>query len=120
MINVQASCAGLPPGALAAPGDGGGGEAGKGAAAARHAALHAPSIEIGPSGTLKLFKSLQAFEFNPAGMLAQRQGQGAETAPLARGAAAAMQTSYKVRPLACQPVAALQPTCGLLLASAGA
>ena len=52
-------------------------------------ALHAPSIEIGPSGTLKLFKSFQAFEFNPLGMTRNM-------APLASGAAA-MQTSYKVR-----------------------
>ncbi|PRW57164.1 mitogen-activated kinase kinase 3 [Chlorella sorokiniana] len=55
------------------------------------AALHAPSIEIGPSGTLRLFKSFQAFEFNPLGM----KRSGAETAPLASGAAA-LHSSYKI------------------------
>lgn len=64
------------------------------------AALHAPSIEIGPSGTLRLFKSFQAFEFNPLGM----KRSGAETAPLASGAAA-LQSSYKVRRIGCSRVA---------------
>lgn len=65
------------------------------------AALHAPSIEIGPSGTLRLFKSFQAFEFNPLGM----KRSGAETAPLASGAAA-LQSSYKVCRVGCSRVAA--------------
>ncbi|KFM24400.1 Mitogen-activated protein kinase kinase 2 [Auxenochlorella protothecoides] len=32
--------------------------------------LLAPSIEVLPTGTLKLYKSMQAFEFNPRGMIA--------------------------------------------------
>ena len=64
------------------PGFGGGGGGGDDAA---HT-LQAPSIDIGPSGTLKLYKE---FEFNPLGMTRNI------TAPLASGAAA-MQTSYKV------------------------
>lgn len=52
--------------------------------------LAEPSIEIGPSGTLKLFKSFQAYEFNPLGMTRNM------TSPLAAGAAA-MHQSYKVR-----------------------
>eukprot|EP00887_Chlorella_sp_A99_P007812 scaffold20.g7812.t1 len=51
--------------------------------------LAEPSIEIGPSGTLKLFKSFQAYEFNPLGMTR------ALTSPLAAGAAA-MHQSYKI------------------------
>ena len=87
-LNVNASVreSFAPAAAAAAAADD---DAGRGAIAA----LHAPSIEIGPSGTLKLFKSFQAFEFNPLGM----KRSAAETAPLASGAAA-LQSSYKVRP----------------------
>lgn len=53
--------------------------------------LQAPSIEIGPTGTLKLYKSLQAYEFNKQGMT-----RNTMTSPLATGAAA-MQQSYQVR-----------------------
>jgi hypothetical protein len=77
-LNVNASVQSFRPG---------GGAAGPEDDAGR--TLQAPSIEIGPSGTLKLFKSFQAFEFNPLGMTRNM------TAPLASGAAA-MQTSYKV------------------------
>lgn len=52
--------------------------------------LQAPSIEIGPSGTLKLFKSFQAYEFNNAGMV-----RNAMTSPLATGAAT-LQQSYQI------------------------
>ena len=61
--------------------------------------LLAPSIENGPSGTLKLYKSYQAYEFNPLGMTRNM------TSPLGAGAAA-MQLSYKVLPAclhACLP-----------------
>jgi len=51
------------------------------------------SIEIGPSGTLKLIKSYQAYEFNNSGMR-----RNAMTSPLATGAAS-MQQSYQVRSL---------------------
>ena len=85
-LNVHASVReSLAPGA--APAAAGGADDG----GPSIAALHAPSIEIGPSGTLKLFKSLQAFEFNPLGM----KRSGAETAPLASGAAA-LQSAYRV------------------------
>ena len=84
-LNVNASVQSCHPGAFGGGGDGGG--AGDDA---RTAALYAPSIAIGPSGTLKLFKSYQAFEFNPLGMTRNT------TAPLANGAAA-LPTSYKVR-----------------------
>jgi hypothetical protein len=53
--------------------------------------VYAPSIEIGPTGTLKLYKSFQAFEFNNSGMV-----RNAMTSPLATGAAA-LQQSYQVR-----------------------
>ena len=52
---------------------------------------HAPSIEIGPYGTLKLIKSFQAYEFNGSGMK-----RNAVTSPLATGAAS-LQQSYQVR-----------------------
>ena len=52
----------------------------------------APSIEIGPTGTLKLYKSFQAYEFNKQGMT-----RNTITSPLAAGAAA-LQQSYQVRP----------------------
>ena len=52
--------------------------------------LQAPSIEIGPTGTLKLYKSFQAYEFNKQGMT-----RNAMTSPLAAGAAA-LQQSYQV------------------------
>lgn len=87
-LNVNASIReSLAAGAFGGPAGGGG----PGDDEPTHA-LQAPSIEIGPSGTLKLFKSLQAFEFNPLGMTAAGRNI---TAPLASGAAA-MQTSYKV------------------------
>lgn len=94
-LNVNASVQSLRPGAL----DGGGGDPPRGGAAESIAALHAPSIEIGPSGTLRMFKSFQAFEFNPLGMTRKDDGM---TAPLGNGAAA-LQTSYKVRPLVVTP-----------------
>lgn len=81
-LNVNASVQSFRPG-----GAGGGSGASVDDDASR--TLQAPSIEIGPSGTLKLFKSFQAFEFNPLGMTRNM------TAPLATGAAA-MQTSYKI------------------------
>lgn len=37
--------------------------------------LTAPSIEVLPTGTLKLYKSLAAFEFNPSGMVAPGPNQ---------------------------------------------
>jgi hypothetical protein len=48
-----------------------------------------PSLEIGPTGTLKIYKSMQAYEFNPLGMTRNM------TTPLGAGAAA-MHSSYKV------------------------
>lgn len=33
-----------------------------------------PSIEVLPTGSLKLYKSMQAFEFNPRGMIAASHG----------------------------------------------
>lgn len=51
----------------------------------------APSIEIGPSGTLKLFKSFQEYEFNNTGMK-----RNTMTSPLATGASS-LQQSYQVR-----------------------
>jgi hypothetical protein len=58
--------------------------------------VYAPSIEIGPTGTLKLYKSFQAFEFNNSGMV-----RNAMTSPLATGAAA-LQQSYQVRCCSCR------------------
>jgi serine/threonine protein kinase len=65
--------------------------------------LHAPSIEIGPTGTLKLYKSFQAYEFNKQGMT-----RNTITSPLAAGAAA-LQQSYQVRgvPWLCTDLVAL-------------
>ncbi|GAB4819369.1 hypothetical protein N2152v2_006415 [Parachlorella kessleri] len=50
--------------------------------------LQAPSIDLGPDGTLKIFKSFQAYEFNHGGM------SRSSTSPLAAGAAALQQ--YKI------------------------
>ena len=49
-----------------------------------------PSIEIGPTGTLKLYKSLAEYEFKNSGMV-----RNAMTSPLATGAAA-LQQSYQI------------------------
>ncbi len=84
-LNVNASVQSLRPGALG------------GAAAAgdddRAAALMAPSIEIGPSGTLKLYKSHQAFEFNPLG---RTRAAAPPSAPLGEGVGG-LRASYTVR-----------------------
>lgn len=55
--------------------------------------LQAPSIDVGPDGTLKIYKSFQAYEFNNGGMTRN-------ASPLAAGAAALQQ--YKVRANLCE------------------
>lgn len=81
-LNVAASVQSLRPGSGAADDE------------ARSAALLAPSIEIGPSGTLKLGG---AFEFNPLGMKRNLAiAPLGAAAPLGEGAAG-LQASYRVR-----------------------
>lgn len=56
--------------------------------------VQAPSIDLGPDGTLKIYKSYQEFEFNNGGMIAAAR---TSVSPLAAGAAAAAMQQYKVR-----------------------
>lgn len=82
-LNVAASVQSLRPGGGATADD-----------ESRSAALLAPSIEIGPSGTLKLGG---AFEFNPLGMKRNLAiAPLGAAAPLGEGAAG-LQASYRVR-----------------------